>query len=249
MKAVIYARTSSEDAGDDSKISVDLQIESCRKLAESSGYVVIGTYSDRDRSGRCYPNCDSAKSTYSIDEVTKKYIESKSIIASRTFRKSLGDIFDNLKNIDIILVYDLTRLMRPLTGSFLENYTIQQLESHKATIHSVDSGLVDYDSFHTRLVQSITNQVSDNQVRITLDKSKDSLREKRENGQLINNPRMLGYESAGKQKVKVIPKEAAIVKEIFQLFIEERLPLLQIVRKLNEEKKLTRKRLYGIIKK
>lgn len=76
-----------------------------------------------------------------VESVFQKYAKET---GRSYFRKGLGEIFRRLDDISAICVYDVTRLFRPLNGSFLGNLIIQKLIEHDVKVLSVKEGLLDF---------------------------------------------------------------------------------------------------------
>lgn len=212
-KCVIYARQSSTD--EEESASVTLQIEQCKNFAENNGYTIVGTYSDKNTSGKTYPNFSDAIKLAQADGVYLNWLNS-SDSGRKKYRDGLGKVFEQLTEIDYVIVLDFTRLMRPITDSFLESYIKQKFLSNKVKVHSVKEGLIDFTSFSAGLITSLESRVNDNQIRLAKEKAMAELKKKKDDGYRITGADFLGFKYAGHQKVSVDEKEMEIVKKIFK---------------------------------
>ena len=140
MKVHLYGRQSSGD--DEKSESVDLQLARLKALAASRGWDVAGEYSDLDISGKCYPDTTDAVAMSRLDDAFNEWASGRRDI----YRKGLGELFSRLDEADAILVWDITRLMRPLRGSHLESYIVQTLKKHNVKVIQLYGGEVDFSS-------------------------------------------------------------------------------------------------------
>ena len=226
MSKFIYARQSSGD--EERSISVEQQISNCIQLAGK----VDGVFQDLNTSGRLY--WSGAESLAQLDFVFQNWI--KETKKKNQFRTGLGDLFQVLKDNDIIYVDDITRLYRPLTNSYLESALIQFLLSKQIRIITVKTGEVDLSSFNDNLINALQNRINDNQLTIQRKKSKDSFKRLYNSGELKQSlGMMVGYKSTGKKKeVEVDPVGAEVVKYIYKSYIEGK-SILQTIRELNQK--------------
>ena len=84
--AVIYARQSS--GSDDFSLSVEQQIQNCKKLAADSELNIIGIFQDLNTSGETYPT--GAERTAQIDDAYMDWLRGQS--KGKGFRSGLGDL-------------------------------------------------------------------------------------------------------------------------------------------------------------
>lgn len=239
--AAIYARQSSGEENESA--SVEQQITTCQDIAKKNGYEVIAVESDRNISGRTYPDIESAIAFSQNDIVYQNYIANET--RRKKYRKGLGKIFEILSKIDILIVYDSTRLMRPLTDSYLESYVKQNFISNKVKLQTKDS-LIQFDDFSANIVNALENRVNDNQIIICKQKSQAALQKLQNEGYAISGTSCLGFRSCGKQKVEIIKSEIEIVKTVFML-MAKRKPLIEIIRKINNLPHIHRKYCYSDI--
>ena len=184
---VLYARQSSGD--DERSESVDLQLARLKAMAASRGWTVIGEYSDLDISGKCYPDTVDARALSQVDTVFREWSDGRKDV----YRRGLGELMGRLNEADAVLVWDITRLMRPLRGSYLESYIVQRLKMHHCKVIQLDGGEVDFSSFENSLIVTITSMINDNQLKIQREKQMGAYKAMRDRGQQCSGPAPLGY--------------------------------------------------------
>ena len=227
-KVVIYARQSS--GSDDQSESIDFQIQQCQELAMSSHLEVIGVYSDYNSSGRLYPT--GAESVAEQDMAFLKWRRERTI--DKQYRIGLGDALAKLAMADYLLVYDTTRLCRPVRNSFLQQYLDNILIEAKVKLMTVKDGCSNPNSFTDSLVNTIKSHVNDNQTQLTAEKSRKAMLRLRDSGVIPTAPKMFGIRYlGGKQKtVEVIPDCIPVIKFVFEQILLMR-PYNQIIREMN----------------
>lgn len=239
LKAVIYARQSSGDEVESA--SVEQQIEACKEIAEKNGYEVVAIEADRNISGRTYPLTDSAIEFSKMDIVYQKYMENE--VKRKKYRQGLGNIFSMLNKIDVVIVYDSTRLMRPLTDSFLESYVKQNFTANNIQL-STKQGLITFDNFSDNLVNTLESRINDNQILLSKQKSMSALQRLRDEGYLYTGASLFGFKSVGRQKVAIVEDEIEIVKKIFKWMADGKAQI-DILRLINADKTIKRKYTYN----
>jgi hypothetical protein len=239
-KALIYARQSAGD--EEESASIEAQIEACKSYA-AKGYQVVGIYSDANISGKTYPDTEEARSLSAADVIYQNWIKDSSVSTKRRkqYRQGLAEVLKQLGNVDAIILYDFTRLMRPLTDSFLESYIKQLIIKSNTIIDTVRESIIDLTTFSAGLVTTLESRINDNQIAIAKAKSKMQLQRLRDEGYRYTGSNFLGFRSAGRQKVEIVPEEIEVVKEVFKL-LNTPLSYMEICRKINEMPQI--KRLY-----
>lgn len=225
----IYARQSSGKEEDSESIA--MQLEKCRELARTQNYRILGEFSDANSSGRLYPA--GAEALAAQDAIYQQWLVQQS--SEKQSRRGLGKMFRELHKADVIVVDDLTRLARPLSGSFLNDYIKQQLlRSGSIIVHTVKNGPLDYANYMDCLVSDVQTHVVDNQLKIQTRKAKDALRKIKDSGYLPTGAKMFGIKYIGgtERKVEVIPECAAAIRFIFAEVAKET-PLNEIVFAVN----------------
>ena len=231
MKAIIYARQSSGD--EEQSLSVDIQIENCQKLAQERGITVVGIYKDLNISGKFYPDMPEVEIFAAQDHALQEWVKSTSVQKMKA-RTGLGEALSNRSGINYLIVDDYTRLMRPLNNSFLGGVINQILISSKIKLLCVKDGEKDpssgYDSILTNVLSSLNAMQLENQ-RL---KSKASLKRLKDDGYRPSGSKLRGYKHVGKHKYEIVPEEAALIKEAFELGIAN-LSYMQICRLLSKK--------------
>ena len=228
MSVYIYARQSSGD--EERSISVEQQISNCQHLAEVKKLYVDGTYQDLNTSGRLY--WSGADNLAEMDLVFQNWI--KETKKKTKYRVGLGNLFEQLKKRDVIIVDDITRLYRPLTNSYLESALIQFLLGKEIKIYTVKNGELNLNSFNDTLINALQNRINDNQLALQRKKSKDSFKRLKDSGEHLQAiPTTWGYRGTGRKfEVEVVEKEAQFVKHVFEAYIRGD-AVYKIVRDLN----------------
>ena len=241
-KAVIYARTSSDDgdlkrqrklAGNGSpgpishKESVKEQIELCQARADKMGYEVVGTFWDQNISGRTYP-LGHAIDDPAFDGYFDEHIKRR----SKRHRRYLGQLLD-LSDIDVILVRDVYRLIRPAFQSHLGNHIWQILTRRKIKIHSASDGEIDSSKFEDIMLTNLKLQLADQAKQQEIAAARRSLRAKKDGGYLASGVKCFGFRSSGHQQVRGIAKELKAVRLIYDRYLAG-VKMLQIGTELND---------------
>lgn len=227
--AIIYARQSS--GKEDGSASIEMQIQQCQELAKRKKIKVIGIFSDANTSGRLYPT--GAEALIEADFVMQQWFKAHN--NEKKTRQGLGSVISNINNADYVIVYDLTRLYRPLQGSYMQDYVDMNFRMNNTQILSVKEGTINIFDSSEQMLRNIKSDINDTQMKITNDKSKLALRKLRDDGIIPTCPKMFGViYKGGKDKVVEIDKEAAKVIR----FVYDRIIALDsynsIIRKLNE---------------
>jgi DNA invertase Pin-like site-specific DNA recombinase len=227
-KVVIYARQSS--GSDDQSESIDFQIQQCQEMASSSHLEVIGIYADYNTSGRLYPT--GAEGVAAMDRALQKWQRERTF--EKQFRPELGKALALLPTADYLMVYDSTRLCRPVRNSFLQQYLDNILIESKVKLMTVKEGCSNPMSFTDSLVNSIKSQVNDNQTQLTAEKSKKAMIRLRDSGIIPTCPKMFGIRYLGgkNKEVEVIPECLPVIRFAFEQILLMK-PYNQILRDMN----------------
>ena len=231
-KAVIYARQSS--GKEEESESIALQLERCHALAREQDMEILGEFYDANSSGRLYP--EGADAVMALDIAYQKWRESNTV--EKRSRPGLKAVLDLLPKVNMLLVYDITRLYRPIQNGFLQGYIDMMLIEHHVHVLTVKEGENNPSDFSDSLVTTIKSHVNDNQIRLTTEKSKLALTKLRDSGYLPTGSRMYGINYIGgkERKVEVIPEQAEVIRFVFDCVIRHK-PYNWILREMN--------RLYG----
>lgn len=231
--AAIYTRTSSDEDGKEGgpRESIAAQEAVCKKLVASQGYTLAPEhiFSDANFSGRTYPTgCPLANQDKAFQLYFDAYIHSE----QRRTRPGLGALFAVLDQIDVIVVRDITRVLRPHLNSFLGGYIWQQLNHHEVVIHSVAENIIRPDDHGHQLITGLTLASADRAKIIEVERSRESLRKMKDEGALTHCSNFYGFRYLGRQKAQAVSEEQAIVREIFDRFLRGE-SQLSIARELN----------------
>ncbi len=209
MKAVIYARQSS--GKDDVSESVEAQIANCRKLAEKEKIEVVGAFRDLNTSGEIYPV--GAEDVARVDSAYKSWVATQS--TKKTFRSGLGGALQVLNEVDFVIVNELTRLYRPINGSFLEGHINNLLQANNVKVLQVQGGVIDLAQFDQQLVTAITNRILYNDLQKKRQNSINAFRNKRDQGNYCTGIRTFGFKYLGNDRFEVRPECVEVIKYIF----------------------------------
>lgn len=226
QKAIIYVRQSS--GKEEESESLELQKQHCLELAGQKNLEVVDVFEDPNSSGRLYPSGEE-----SLAKHDKAFLNwRKRQTTEKNYRTGLGEAFKHLAGISYIIVDDLTRLARPVSGSYLQNFIQQRLVENHVKILTVKDGEINYEDFCDRLMSDIQSTITDNQIRIQTQKSKDAMRKLRDEGIYPNMPRMFGIEYLGNHQIKVKPEYVECIRFIFDEVLKCR-PYNAIIADLN----------------
>ena len=217
-KCFLYLRQSSGASEADESLSITVQEEECLKLAKAKGLHVVDTFKEANRSGRLYPS--GFEGLAAIDKVYQNFV--RGTAKENQTRDALGRLLKRLDEVDYIIVIDITRLFRPLNGSFLENLVIQQLTEHNVRIWSCKENLIDFASFQSKLFTGLTTQLASEQLLIQREKSKKGMAKLKASGEWnFQCFASFGYRATGrKREIEIVEHRAEAVKLIYKLFLE-----------------------------
>lgn len=230
-KCLIYARQSSSTSETFSE-SVEYQIEKCVELAKKEGYEIAGIFRDLNVSGKTYPagSEDIAK----LDIVFQKWFIDQT--GRKMFRDGLGNAIKLIfnENIDMIIVYDITRLYRPISGSFLESHISQILLTNGVKVLTVNNGIIDFGNFNDSLIMSLQNRINHEQISIQRKKSKAAINKLQDDGEYYPGlGKKLGFKwGRGKREIEINEEEAEVVKKAYKM-VYDGYTLTNIVKEIN----------------
>ena len=209
MKALVYARQSS--GKDDLSESVEAQIENCKKLAAKENLEIIGIFRDLNTSGETYPV--GAESIAQLDKAYQQWVMAQS--SKKSYRTGLGEAIALFPEIDVLLVNEVTRLYRPIHGSFLESHINQLLKDNHVQVLQVQGGSIDLTKFDQQLITMIKNQILYEDLQKKRTNSIIAFRNKRDSGKICNGCHCFGIRYLGNDKLQVIPECVEIIRFIF----------------------------------
>ena len=227
MNAIIYARQSSSDSETFSE-SVELQKEKCRELAKKEKLTIIGEFEDLNTSGKTYP--EGAESIANMDIAFQSWYKEQT--GHKMFRRGFGNALKTLSDIDYILCYDITRLYRPISGSFLESYVNQLLIVNNVKIMTVNNGVLDVGTFNDSLITALQNRINHEHIATCRRKSMAAFRKLRDSGYNCNGGKAFGLIYKGKWEIDIDPEKAKVIKFIYREIANYR-PYNAIIRYVN----------------
>lgn len=227
-KVIIYCRQSSGREEDSESIA--FQEDSCRKYASARGMEILGVYHDANTPGRLYPA--GAEELAALDSALSAWL--KHHTTEKRFRSGLGEALAALTEVDYLLVYDITRLYRPVQNSYLEAYVNSRLIACKTELVSVKEGRIDFTNFTDALVSSIKSQVNDNQISLTREKAKKAMARLQDDGYYCTLPRMYGIRYIGgkERTVEVVPEQREVIRFVYDMVLK-RCKYTELLRQLN----------------
>lgn len=226
MNAIIYTRQSSGD--ETLSESVELQKEKCREVAKKEKLTIIGEFEDLNTSGKTYP--EGAESIANMDIAFQSWYKEQT--GHKMFRRGFGNALKALSDIDYILCYDITRLYRPISGSFLESYVNQLLIVNNVKIMTVNNGVLDVGTFNDSLITALQNRINHEHIATCRRKSMAAFRKLRDSGYNCNGGKAFGLIYKGKWELAIDPEKAKVVKFIYREIANYR-PYNAIIRYVN----------------
>lgn len=227
-KAIIYARQSS--GKDDYSESVERQKENCIALAKKENLEVIGIFSDLNTSGKTYP--EGAENIASLDNAFNAWFDQQT--GSKKFRNGLGKALAMLSSADYLIVDESTRLYRPVTGSYLENYINNLLIANQVKILQCKGGNIDLTQFDQKVIQSLKNQLYDEQIAKGKIKSMQQLKARRDNGFFANGGgKAFGtFYDRNNGNITIQDEYVPVIQFVFNS-IANYMPTMQVLKALN----------------
>lgn len=232
MRAFVLCRQSGGVNDPEESLSLDVQEAACVKLAEDRGITVKGIFKEASTSGRLYPV--GFENIAAQDMIYNQWCgETKKI---GQYRKGLGEILNRLNDVDYIICYDITRLYRPLNGSYLSNIVNQLLQFNKVKVLTIKEGEIDFSRFQDTLISSLTSQINSEQLLIQREKAKAGQKRIKDNGEYYAGfSKTIGFTSTGKKNIVIVEHEAKVVRKIYYYFLVDGLSLNEIVRRIGSE--------------
>ena len=138
-----------------------------------------------------------------------------------------------LSEVDFVLVNELTRLYRPINGSFLEGHINQLLKENNVKVLQVQGGTIDLSKFDQQLITLIKNQILYEDLHKKRQNSINAFRIKKDSGRLCSDAKMYGIRYLGNGKIEVIPEWVEIIRFVYDNICAYR-PYRAIIRDCNE---------------
>jgi site-specific DNA recombinase len=219
----IYARQSSGAEQDDKSDSIQMQVERLTDLAKRRGWTVARIARDANTSGRTYPDCPKARALAKLDGAWSDYMTK--FRDAKKFRPGLAQVMAELPNLDAVLVYDGTRLMRPLAMSYLQSYLQADFVANGVSVCTLDGQPASFRDFATLLTGNIDSLVQDRAIRLTSEKANTAKAKRQADGKICDArfTQTYGYRytvSRGVATVAVDQTEAQNVRQVFQAFAD-----------------------------
>ena len=227
-KCVIYARQSS--GKEENSASVAQQLDNCRELAKTKNFEVIGEFQDCNTSGRTYPS--GAEATAEADCAYQHWFAQQ--CSNKKFRDGLGGVLPLLGTVDYLVMDDITRLCRPIEGSYLDDYLYTRITKNGVKLFLVRGGIIDLASFSDRISTNVLACVNDNQLLIQKQKSMNAKRALVDNGFALNVVRTFGLIYKGNKEIAVDNEKAEVIRYVYDE-IEKMRPYQQIIRECQQK--------------
>lgn len=225
---MIYARQSS--GKEENSASVAQQFSNCRELAKAKKLEIIGEFQDCNTSGRTYPV--GAEATAEADCAYQRWFAQQ--CSSKKYRDGLGAALALLGSADYLLMDDITRLCRPIEGSYLDNYLYTKITGNQVKLLLVRGGVIDLSSFSDRMSTNVLSCVNDNQLLIQKQKSMNAKRALVDDGYALNVVRTFGLIYKGNKEIAVDQERAEVIRYVYDE-IEKMRPYQQIMRECQQK--------------
>lgn len=214
--AIIYARVSSRKQGE-RELSLEAQIEVCRKYAESQGYEIV----------KVFQEVESAYGSAEKREVFQEAIE-----------------FARRNKINAFIVYDTSRFARDRKDAIVYKHILRR--SGVQVLYATQN-IDTTDELTGMFMEGILELVDEYYSRILAKHTLKSMIENAKKGYWNNGTPPFGYRTvvvetvASRRKVKleVEPSEAVIVRRIFEDYLSG-IGAKEIAKRLNAEGKFNR---------
>lgn len=231
-RALVYGRTSSDDEEGQGG-SVQDQIRDGRTLCQREGYSVLEEIAEPNRSGRTYP---TGAPMIALDSVTAEYVKTM----QHQTRDGLARVLDlaSRREFEVLVVRDLKRLDRGLTGSHLHNFLSQELKRYGVKIHSVTDGLKDCGDWDYQFMSGVETMAADKETTKRAMLAAKKLHEMQDVGGLPGRS-FFGWRNDGIKEVQgqkvyrisPVESEQAIVRQVFKWYLSG-VSCREIVRRL-----------------
>ena len=158
--AVIYARQSF--GSEVQSISIDNQIENCKKCAEQNGYQVVGIYADKNTSSELYPYTADAVEAAKIDKGFQRWLSQQITANRKEYKENLGKCFDFIQanKVNVFICDEMTRLYREADNSYLGGFINSFfIDNAVELVEAKNAKAVDLSNDFERLVAMIKSQI------------------------------------------------------------------------------------------
>lgn len=158
--AVIYARQSF--GSEVQSISIENQIENCKRCAEQNGYQVVGIYADKNTSSELYPLTAEGKEAAKIDKGFQRWLSQQITANRKEYKENLGKCFDFIQSnkVNAFICDEMTRLYREADNSYLGGFINSFfIDNAVELVEAKNSKAVDLNNDFERLVAMIKSQI------------------------------------------------------------------------------------------
>ena len=229
MRAFILCRQSGGANDPEESLSLEVQEAACLKIAEDRGISIAGIFREASTSGRLYPT--GFENIAAQDMIYRQWCEETK--KNGQYRTEFGKILEHLNDVDYIICYDITRLYRPLNGSYLSNIVNQLLQYNKVKVLTLKEGEIDFSRFQDSLIASLTSQINSEQLLIQREKAKAGMKKVKDAGEYYSGfVKCIGYKTCGRKVIEIVPHEAEAIKQIYNYFLKDGLTLNEIARRI-----------------
>ena len=212
-KGFIYCRQSSGD--EEVSLSIEVQIEQCRKLAEDRNIEIADTFTDHNIGGRYYP--------YGYEELAKRDTVFQNWLNSqyrpKGFREGLGKLLKRISEVKYVICSEQTRLFRPLNNGYLESAIMGLLEDHHVKILQVQGDEIDLSKFDSQLIATLKNRILSEDVEKKRRNSILGLKKRRDSGRLPTGAQIYGVVYEG-DKILFESTKGKLIQYAFKRFLE-----------------------------
>lgn len=230
-QAVIYCRQSS--GSEKESLSIEVQEQNCRKLCKDAGIEVLAVFHDYNTSGEIYPAGKEAEKEAESDKKYQAWRKEQKA-RKKDFRIGLGKALELLPKVDFFVVNEITRLYRPVGR--LEAFINDLFEEHNVVIKQVQGGDVDFTDTNHTIINYIQNKILFKDVQKKRQNSLNSLKAKREKGELCSCKAFGAIYSTSDKSITFDAEKAGIVAYVFES-IAKHIPYNQITFHVNENYK------------
>ncbi len=230
-KAIIYARQSK--GNNDVSLSVSNQIQRCLEFAESRKIKIIAEpFKDLNTPGETYPAGAVFEAKAEHDDDFQQWFENAS--TNKKFRAGLGEALKYVKDVDYIILDDITRLYRPYKSSNLGRMLLSKLALSHCKILCVHGSAVDTASRKDVALANFLNEILDEDRDTKAQNSRNSLNSRKKAGKPTTGCKAFGaiYNTAD-ESIKFDERKAEAIKYIFNK-VAEYVPYNQILFELNK---------------
>ena len=220
LKIALYIRVSTDEQVE--RYGIDLQKESLMALIKSKGCLPNGQ-----------PTWTSAGDKYIyIDEGMSGASDINERPAFIRLKEDILMFNEDNRPFDIVAVYKIDRFARSLK-ILLD--IIELFENNNIKFVSANEN-IDTSTPFGKAILGIIGIIAELELETIKLRTRDGREQAVKSGVAMGAGAPYGYQKDENKKLKLLKKEAAVVKEIFRLFIEEKLSTYQIGKILEERK-------------